>query len=175
MSYQSLVAFEGWTFIAQILNLFIQMYLFKKFLFKPIQNILAQRQQEVDTLYADADSAKQDAESAKAEYESHLLTARTEAEEITAELSRETTPGSIKNAQTRSDAMLASAQSEAAAMREKASRDIELERRKAMNEMKSEISGLAVEIASKVAEKEIDEKQHEALIERFIDELGEES
>ncbi len=83
MSYQSLVAFEGWTFIAQILNLFIQMYLFKKFLFKPIQNILAQRQQEVDTLYADADSAKQDAESAKAEYEGHLLTARTEAEEIT--------------------------------------------------------------------------------------------
>ena len=51
------------------------MYLFKKFLFKPIQNILAERQQEVDTLYADADSAKQDAESAKAEYESHLLTA----------------------------------------------------------------------------------------------------
>ena len=166
MSYQSLVAFEGWTFIAQILNLFIQMYLFKKFLFKPIQNILAQRQQEVDTLYADADSAKQDAESAKAEYESHLLTARTEAEEITAR--------AVKNAQTRSDAMLASAQSEAA-MREKASRDIELERRRAMNEMKSEISGLAVEIASKVAEKEIDEKQHEALIERFIDELGEES
>ena len=167
MSYQSLVAFEGWTFIAQILNLFIQMYLFKRFLFKPIQKILAQRQQEVDTIYADADSAKKDAESAKAEYEGHLLTARTEAEAITER--------AVKNAQTRSDAMLASAQSEAAAMREKASRDIELERRKAMNEMKREISGLAVEIAAKVAEKEIDEKQHEALIERFIDELGEES
>ena len=167
MSYQSLVAFEGWTFIAQILNLFIQMYLFKKFLFKPIQKILAQRQQEVDNIYADADSAKQDAESAKAEYEGHLLTARTEAEAITER--------AVKNAQTRSDAMLASAQSEAAAMREKASRDIELERRKAMNEMKREISGLAVEIASKVAEKEIDETQQEALIERFIDELGEES
>ena len=167
MSYQSLVAFEGWTFIAQILNLFIQMYLFKRFLLKPMQNILAQRQQEVDNIYADADSAKKDAESAKAEYEGHLLTARTEAEAITER--------AVKNAQTRSDAMLASAQSEAAAMREKASRDIELERRKAMNEMKREISGLAVEIASKVAEKEIDEKQHEALIERFIDELGEES
>ena len=114
MSYQSLVAFEGWTFIAQILNLFIQMYLFKKFLFKPIQNILAQRQQEVDNIYADADSAKKDAESAKAEYEGHLLTARTEAEEITAR--------AVKNAQTRSDAMLASAQSEAAAMREKGRR-----------------------------------------------------
>ena len=167
MSYQSLVAFEGWTFIAQILNLFIQMYLFKKFLFKPIKDILAKRQQEVDAIYADADSARQDAEQAKAEYEGHLTTARSEAEAITAK--------AVKNAQVRSDAMLASAQSEAAAMREKASRDIELERRKAMNEMKSEISGLAVEIASKVAEKEIDGKQHEALIERFIDELGDEA
>ncbi|HBJ16848.1 MAG TPA: hypothetical protein DDY81_03305 [Clostridiales bacterium] len=78
MSYQSLVAFEGWTFIAQILNLFLQLYLFKKFLFKPIQNIIAKRQQEVDAVYADADSAKKDAELAKAEYEGHLLTARTE-------------------------------------------------------------------------------------------------
>ena len=62
---------------------------------------------------------------------------------------------------------------EADAMREKASREIELERRKTMDELKGEISGLAVEIASKVAEKEIGEQEHEALIEKFIDELGE--
>ena len=167
MSFQSLVELAPWTVIAQICNLLLQIYLFKRFLFKPIQNILAKRQEEVNAIYADADSAKKDAEQAKTEYEGQLLTARSEAEAITAR--------AVKNAQTRSDAMLASAQSEAAAMREKASREIELERRKAMNEMKSEISGLAVEIASKVAEKEIDEKQHEALIERFIDELGEES
>ncbi len=167
MSFQSLVELAPWTVIAQICNLLLQIYLFKRFLFKPIQNILAKRQEEVDAIYADADTAKQDAEQAKAEYEGHLQTARSEAEAITAR--------AVKNAQTRSDAMLASAQSEAAAMREKASRDIELERRKAMNEMKSEISGLAVEIAAKVTEKEIDEKQHEALIERFIDELGDEA
>ena len=167
MSFQSLVELAPWTVIAQICNLLLEIYLFKRFLFKPIQNILAKRQEEVNAIYADADSAKKDAEQAKTEYEGHLLTARSEAEAITAR--------AVKNAQTRSDAMLASAQSEAAAMREKASRDIELERRKAMNEMKSEISGLAVEIASKVAEKEIDKKQHEALIERFIDELGDEA
>ena len=45
--------------------------------------------------------------------------------------------------------------------------------RKTMDELKGEISGLAVEIASKVAEKEIGEQEHEALIEKFIDELGE--
>ena len=37
-----------------------------------------------------------------------------------------------------------------------------------MDELKGEISGLAVEIASKVAEKEIGEKQHEALIEQVL-------
>lgn len=167
MSYQSLVAFEGWTFIAQILNLFIQMYLFKRFLFKPIQKILAQRQQEVDAIYADADSAKQDAESAKAEYEGHLLTARTEAEAITERAVKMRRPVLTQ--------CLPAPKAKPRPCAKKASRDIELERRKAMNEMKREISGLAVEIASKVAEKEIDEKQHEALIERFIDELGEES
>ena len=34
--FQSLVSFQYWTFIAQILNLFIQIFLFKKFLFKPM-------------------------------------------------------------------------------------------------------------------------------------------
>ena len=65
MSYQSLVDFNGWTLIAQILNLFIQIYLFKRFLFKPVKKIFEQRQQEVDSLYADAEKAKQDAETAK--------------------------------------------------------------------------------------------------------------
>ena len=65
------------------------------------------------------------------------------------------------------------AEAETVALREKATRDIELERRKAMNEAKGEISSLAVELASKVVKKEIDQKDHEALFEQFIDELGE--
>ena len=42
-----------------------------------------------------------------------------------------------------------------------------------MNEAKGEISSLAVELASKVARKEINQKDHEKLFEQFIDELGE--
>ena len=37
---QELVSIIPWTFIAQILNLFIQMYLIKRFLFKPINEVL---------------------------------------------------------------------------------------------------------------------------------------
>ena len=59
-----------------VINLVVWYLLIKKFLFKPIQKILAQRQQEVDNIYADADSAKQDAESAKAAADVELANAK---------------------------------------------------------------------------------------------------
>ena len=85
----------------------------------------------------------------------------------------EITSRAIASAKLTGEQIVSTAKAEADAMREKASREIELERRKTMDELKGEISGLAVEIASKVAEKEIGEKEHEALIGKFIDELGE--
>ena len=46
-------------------------------------------------------------------------------------------------------------------------------RRAAVQELKNDISGIAVSIASKVVEKEISEKDHEKLIQDFIDQMGE--
>ncbi len=165
--YQSLVAFEGWTFIAQILNLFIQLYLFKRFLFQPVKNILAKRQAEVDAIYDEANQANEAAQLAKTDYESHLLAASTQAEAITQR--------AVDNARAQSEALISSAQSEAAAMKQRAEADIALERRKAMGEMKGEISDLAVSIASKVVGKELNQADHERLIEQFIEDLGDEA
>ena len=39
--------------------------------------------------------------------------------------------------------------------------------------MKNEISGIAMEIASKVVEREINEKDHRDLVEEFIEKMGE--
>ena len=41
MDFQSLVELAPWTTIAQICNLLLQIFLFKKFLFKPIKEIIA--------------------------------------------------------------------------------------------------------------------------------------
>ena len=41
MQVQELVGIVPWTFIAQICNLFLQMYLIKRFLFKPVKNLNA--------------------------------------------------------------------------------------------------------------------------------------
>ena len=163
--YQSLVDFKGWTFIAQILNLFLQMYLFKRFLFKPVKKIFEKRRQEVDDLYAEADKAKLEAQTAKQEYETHLQNASEEAQAITAQ--------AVASARQAGDEIVSDARKEAAAIRDKAGRDIEQERRKAKSALKNEISDLALELAEKVVQKEIDQKEHERLIDDFINELGE--
>ena len=164
MDFQSLIDFNGWTFIAQICNLFLQIYLFKRFLFKPVKDIIAKRQAEVNAVYDEADTALKEAVKAKENYESRMTAIHEEADAITSR--------AVASAQMRSEQLLKAAEQDAAALREKASRDIALERSKVLSEARNEISGIAVELASKVAQKEIDEKQHDELIARFIDELG---
>ncbi len=163
--YQSLVSFDYWTLIAQLCNFGIQLFLFKRFLFEPVRKILEKRQQEVDMVFADAEQANIAAQEAKESYESHLANARVEAEEITAK--------AVANAKLQSEQILSLAKEESDKLRAKTTADIELERQRAMSEAKGEISKMAVEIASKLVEKEIDENAHAALIDKFIDEIGE--
>ena len=68
--------------------------------------------------------------------------------------------------------MLREASSQAAAIKQKAEADIAQERRKAVNELKDEIGSMAMEIAGKVIEREISEKDHTKLIDEFISNVG---
>ena len=71
--------------------------------------------------------------------------------------------------------LLKEAASQAAAMKAKAESDIAQEKRKAVNEIKDEIGGMAMEIAGKVIEREISEEDHAKLIDDFIANVGETS
>ena len=165
MDFQQLVTVAPWTLILQIGNLLLQIWLFKKFLLKPVQKILAQRQEMTNAELDAAAEARAQAESALAESEQNLAGAKEEAAAIMRT--------AAQTAQSRSEQILLEAKEEAAAIRAKASADIARERRSAVNEIKNDISGIAVSIASKVVEKEISEKDHEALIQDFIDQMGE--
>ena len=61
MQVQELVGIVPWTFIAQICNLFLQVYLIKRFLFKPINEVLAKRKAMADAQLQDAAKAKDEA------------------------------------------------------------------------------------------------------------------
>ena len=162
---QGLVAINSWTFLAQMLNLLIQIVLIRKFLLKPIKEVIAKRKAISDEELAVARKSRAEAEAMKAEYESSIANAKAEANDIiqTAQ----------KAADTRGEEIVAAAH--AASIKAKAETDIEQERKKAVNELKNEIGGIAVDLAGKVIEREISEKDHQALINEFIENVGEAS
>jgi len=161
---QELVTLVPWTFIATIINLFIQMFLIKKFLFKPINDILEKRKNLADKTIREAREAKEEADSLKDQYEDSLTSAHAEAAKIVSDAQKE--------AQSKADALVKEAQEEAAGIKARAAADIEQERKKAVNEAKDEIGSLAMDIAGKVVEKEINEADHKKLIDEFINQVG---
>ena len=80
-----------------------------------------------------------------------------------------------KTATARGEEIVGEARAQAAALKQKAEADIAQERKKAVNEAKDEIGGMAMEIASKVVEREIKEADHKDLIDEFIKNVGEAS
>ena len=144
--YQALITLDGWTFLAQICNLMIQLVIFKKLLLNPVKKVIAERKAKADSQIADAEKLRTEAEAMKAEYEQNLQNARTEANQIVA--------AAQKTAAARSEELLGEARAQAAALKQKAEADIAQERKKAVNEVKDEIGGMAMEIASKVVRSE---------------------
>ena len=162
--YQSLVAVEPLTLIAQICNLFIQLFLFKKLFWNKIIAILDQRREAADKQIVDAQAAHAEAMAIKETYEQNMQKARVQADTILA--------NAQKTATARSEEIIGQAQQTAAQIKQKAASDIELEKKKAINDAKNEISGIAMAIAGKVVQRELSAADQEQLIDSFIDELG---
>ena len=167
MEVQQFISIAPWTVIFQILNLLLLMVLFKKYLFKPVTEILEKRQAEIEGHYREAQQAETDAKVMKADYESKMANARQEADRV------------IQTATESANAMSASivedARTQADQLKRRAQTEIDLERRRAFDEVKGELSGIALDIASQVIEREVNEKDHEAFIDEFIKNVGEAS
>ncbi len=162
--YQSLVAVEPLTLIATICNLFVQMFIVKKFFLDKILNILDQRREAADKQITDAQKAREEALNIKKTYEQNMLQATQQANELLV--------SAQKTAAERSEKIIGQAQQQAAQIKSKASADIATEKKKAINDAKNEISGLAMAIASKIVERQLGPEDQSGLIDRFINELG---
>ena len=137
----------------------------KKFLFKPVKKMIDERQQEIDDMYADAGASKEEAAALKEQYEARLAEANAEKEEILRVAHRK--------ARLREEEILKQAQEKASHTLRRAEEQIALEKKRALNDIKDEVSGMAVEIASVVLARDIRAKEHSALIDSFIENLGE--
>lgn len=163
-NFMPFVNFTPWEIIVTICNTLITFLLVKKFLFKPVRKMMAAREEEVKSMYAIAEQNQVEADKLRAEYTARLAKAKEEAGEITKSATRRAT--------VRAEEILKESTQKAGEMVHKAEASIEQERKKAMNEIKTEISGLSVMIASKVVEKDINADDHKRMIEEFISKVG---
>lgn len=166
-TYLQFVTIDVWTMVFTLGNLVILFLLVKRFLFKPVTQIMEKRAAQVQTMYDSAKQSEEQAQAMKSEYEERLAAAKQEASEIVKDAGYK--------AQLRSEELIKEAQQQASNLVARAEQEIAQDKKKAMNEIKDEISGIAVDIATKVVAREISAKDHEKLIEEFINHVGEAS
>ena len=164
--FESFIGVNFWTGLFTLLNFLAVLYVGKRFLWGPVMKIITDRQKEIDDLYADAGKAKEEAAQLQSEYKQKLSAAQETSERLVKE--------AVARGQSRQEEILRQANAEADAIRQKASADIALEKKKAMNDAKDEISVIALAIAGKVVGKELENGDSAALVDQFIDELGDE-
>lgn len=165
--YQSLVAVEPATLIVTILNLFLQLFIIKKFFLDKILKVLDQRRSAADQEISEAKNAKQEAQAIKETYENNMRQSQLQADQIL--------DNAKKTAVMRSEEIIRDAQSQAVHIKQKAAQDIAQEKKKAINDAKDEISEMAMAIAQKVVGRELNAQDQSELVDHFIKELGEQA
>ena len=162
--YSGLIGVDVWTMIFTFCNLMIVFFFAKKFLLGPVKKMIDDRQKEVDEMYSDAEENRTAAKEMKAEYEAKLEGANEESEQILR--------SAVRRAQLKEEEILRDANDKAARVMERAEEQIALEKKQALNEVKNEVSEMAIGIAAAVIERDVSEEEHKELIDSFIDGIG---
>lgn len=162
--FESFIGVNFWTALVTLINFLVLFFVAKRFLIGPIMQIIKDRQDEIDGLYADAGKAKASAEAMQSEYQAKLNDAQATSERIVRE--------AVARGQSREEEILRQANADAAAIMEKASADIAMEKKKALNDAKDEIAEIAMAIAEKVVGRELNAADQSGLVDAFIDGLG---
>ena len=162
--FEDFVGVNLWTMLFAWLNLLILYLLLKKILFNPVKNMIDSRQSEIDAMYSDAEKSKADAEALKADYDEKMGHAKEESEEIL--------KAAIRRAQLREEEILRDADKKAERVLVRAEEQAELEKKRMVNEVKDDVSKMAIDIAAAVIERDVSESEHKELIDSFINKMG---
>lgn len=165
--YQDFIGVNFWDALFVLLNTLTIFFVAKKFLFGPVMKIIQDRQQEIDDMYAKANEAEDQANALRSEYEQKFAAASDEAQRLVKE--------AAARGQKREEEIIRQANAEANAIRSKAAADIAQEKKKAINDAKDEISDMAMAIAGKVVGRTLNAADQAALVDHFINELGDQT
>ena len=167
MGFEAFLGVNPWTALFTLANTVTLFLVLKKMLFKPVLQMIEDRQNEIDDMYRQADESNRQAKALQTEYEAKFAAASEEAERLVKD--------AILRGQSREEEIVRQANAEASAILSKAAADAQQEKKKAVNDAKNEISEMAMAIAEKVVGRELNSADQSGLVDHFIDELGEDA
>lgn len=159
-----MLEFHWGTIIFQIVAFLVLMLIVAKFALRPMLDVMQKRQDHIDNEIAAAEKARERADKAVKKQKEELEKARNEAYQII--------ENAKKQADTQGDKILANAKEQAERTLEEARAEIEREREKAVASLREQTAELSVMLASKIIEKELDEKEQAKEIDRFLEQVG---
>jgi len=142
----------------------ILLVLFFKWGYPAVVKTMKAREDRIKDDLEGAEGAKAEAETVLNEYRAQLADARAEAGRIIDEARQAAD-------QVRRD-LIARAEADAADLRARAQEDIRLAGERAMADLRSRVSDLAIELAEKVVERNLDRDTQIALIDSYINSVG---
>ncbi|MFQ6792530.1 MAG: F0F1 ATP synthase subunit B [Thomasclavelia sp.] len=151
------------TLVVQLLATGIMLLIFKKFLWKPVQEYFAKRAEYIESTMTDAATMKDEAKKFVEESEKQARDAAIQYQNIV-EKAKEDASVIKRN-------IVDEANQEAKAKIAQANREIEYQKEAAKTEIREEIVNVAIEVASKVMEKEIDTETNRNMIDEFVDDV----
>jgi len=148
------------------LIVFILMVVILRFAaWNPIKKALEAREQGIIDHIADARRSAEKAERLLEDYEAKIAAAAQEANEIVAEGRRD--------AEATKDRIVKEAQEAATAERDRALNDIEIAKNAALQDVAEKSADIAVALAGKIVNKELNASDHQALIKETLDNIQE--
>lgn len=149
-----------WNVLFTIINLLVLYLLLKKFLIGPVTGIMKQRQELIDGQLAEAADTKKAAGELKEQYETMIAGAKEESEQLIQKARKE--------AQKEYDAKIDAADVQAEKIIKNANQAVELEREKTIQDLQTQIAGLAIAAAGKVLGEADMENSNSQLYQKFI-------
>jgi len=152
------------TIVFTIINFIILLYILKRFLIKPVNKIMDDRQNGISISIKKAKEDEEKAEISRKEKDRLLHESRVKGREIVEEYKA--------NAQNISQEIIDEAKKESNTIMERTRKEIEREKQKAESEIKKQVIDLSLILSERALEQLIDEKEHRRLIEDFIFKVG---
>jgi F-type H+-transporting ATPase subunit b len=135
-----------------------------KFGLPPVRKMMKDREDRIRGDLERAEGARVEAEQSLEQYRQQLAEARNDALRI------------IEEAREDADRVrrerISAVDEEIAALRARATDDVRLATERAMGDLRGQVAELSIELAEKVVERNLDRPTQEALIERYIDQVG---